>query len=79
MFPTLKSGQDILSINWFYKIMVGDLVVVKVNGKEIVKRVQNIQDHKVFVTGDNNKESTDSRYFGTVDIRQIVGKVIYHK
>jgi len=80
MFPTLKPNQDILSFNWAYfgkKPKVGDIVVIKVNGKAMVKRVQNVYDRKVFVTGDNSQESTDSRRFGPINIDQIIGKLIY--
>lgn len=77
MFPTLKKGQDILSVNWFYKVRTGDLVVIKINGKEMVKRVQKIAGDHIFVKGDNMGESTDSRHFGPVRKDQIIGKVIY--
>ena len=80
MAPTLKPGQDIISFNWAYlgrKPKIGDLVVVKINGKEIVKRVQKIQGDQVFVQGDNLYLSTDSRHFGKVKMDQIIGKVVY--
>ncbi len=80
MFPTLHSGQDVVSFNWAYlgrKPKIGDIVVIKHDGKEIVKRVQSIHDRKVFIEGDNETESTDSRAFGAINLDQIVGKVIY--
>lgn len=77
MNPTLIEGQDVLSVNWFYKIKVGDLVIVKVDGKEMVKRIQKVDDRRIFVIGDNKDESTDSRDFGPVNTDQVVGKVIY--
>lgn len=77
MFPTLKKGQDILSINWFYKPKVGDIVIIKQEGKEMVKRVQKMDGRRVFVTGDNKDESTDSRHFGSIKMDQVVGKVVY--
>ena len=81
MYPTLKSGQDVLSINWFVNPKVGDIVIVnrlQVTGyREIIKRVVKIEGDKVFVAGDNQNESTDSRDFGAVSMDQIVGKVIW--
>ena len=77
MFPTLKEGQDVLSLNWFFKPKVGDIIVLKYGGKEMVKRVEKIDDQEVFVVGDNEAESTDSRDFGTVNMDKIVGKVVY--
>lgn len=80
MLPTLKPRQDVLVFNWAYifsKPKIGDIVVIKHKSKEMVKRIQNIHDHKVCVTGDNKKESTDSREFGAISMLEIVGKVVY--
>lgn len=74
MLPTLKPGQEVLTFNWG-KASEGDIVVVK--GKKI-KRVQRITGNKVYLVGDNKKESTDSRHFGPIDQSQILGKVIYY-
>ena len=79
MLPTLKSGQDILCFNWaylFYGPKVGDIVVIRKNGKDMVKRIQKVHDREYFVEGDNNEGSTDSRSFGTVSRTEIIGKVI---
>lgn len=90
MTPTLYPNQDVLSFNWAYlgrKPKVGDIVVINVNGKEMVKRVTKVDDspgeasakrgRRILVRGDNKKMSTDSRHFGPVGMDQIVGKVIY--
>ena len=78
MLPFLKPGQDVVSVNWFYKVQPGDMVVIKQDGKEMVKRIQKIDGRCIFVAGDNSKESTDSRHFGPIRLDQVVGKVIYH-
>lgn len=77
MYPTLKNGQEVLTFNWG-KIHEGDVVVIKHNDREMVKRIQNVHDQEYFVEGDNKKESTDSRHFGPIDQSQILGKVIYY-
>lgn len=77
MFPTLRPGQDVLSINWFVSPKKGDILVIKQDGKEMVKRVQKVDGSKVFVIGDNEQKSTDSRHFGSITLDQIVGKIVY--
>lgn len=80
MFPTLWQGQDILSFNWAYlgkKPKIGDIIVIKYQGIEMVKRVKGLEGDKVLVEGDNADQSTDSRHFGSISQNQIVGKVIY--
>lgn len=80
MLPTLSPGQDVLSFNWAYigkKPKVGDIVVVEVNGRQMVKRIQKVDDRHIFVVGDNDKESTDSRDFGPISEDQIIGRVVY--
>lgn len=80
MLPTLKSGQDVLAWCWFVKLKVGDIVVFKKDGKEMVKRVRQISsDRGTFVQGDNERESTDSRKFGPIKRSQIIGKVIWYQ
>lgn len=77
MSPALRPGQDILSFNWAYlgrKPKVGDIVIVK---SGIVKRVQRIEGDKIYLIGDNMEESTDSRHFGLIDRKQIIGRVVY--
>lgn len=80
MSPTLRNGQDIISFNWAYLFQrprAGDLVVIKYQGKEIIKRIQKVDNRGIFIIGDNPTQSIDSRSFGPIDKNQIVGKVIY--
>lgn len=77
MLPTVKSGQDVLIWCWFYQPKAGDMVVIKKNDKEMIKRIQNVHDREVFVQGDNKEESTDSRSFGAIDRSEIIGKVMF--
>ena len=52
MLPTLTDGQDVLSFNWFVNPKVGDVVVIKYGGREMVKRVEKIDGEKVFVVAE---------------------------
>lgn len=78
MLPTFKSGDVVLVNRLSYllsKPKVGDFVVLK-RQKYIIKRIAAIRKEQVFVIGDNKKESIDSRSFGWIHKKEIVGKVI---
>ena len=42
-----------------------------------IKRITKIDGEKYFVSGDNEKDSMDSRRFGWIEKKDILGKVIY--
>ncbi len=77
MSPTLKPGDKVLTLNWFINPNIEDIVVAKVKGKEIIKRVAKLKKDQLFLKGDNKKESTDSRTYGWINKSAIFGKVIY--
>ena len=78
MNPTFKAG-DVVLVNRlsyiFSKPKIGDSVILK-REKYIIKRVTKTKDNAFFVMGDNKKQSTDSRKFGWLNKKEIVGKVI---
>jgi nickel-type superoxide dismutase maturation protease len=79
MEPALKHNQIVVasSLPYFFgKPQAGDIVVLS-HGKCIIKRIINVKENEIFVVGDNDKESTDSRNFGWLNKRKIIGKVIY--
>lgn len=79
MLPFLKEGEDVVSFNWAYnfsEIKIGDVVVAKIKNLLIIKRVFHIDGRRIFLKGDHEIMSTDSRNFGWLDKRQILGKAI---
>lgn len=74
MHPTLKPGQLVLFTK-SRQPKVGDVVMVRHNGMEKIKRITEIRGDEVFVVGDNVGSSTDSRHFGWVKREDIVGKL----
>jgi nickel-type superoxide dismutase maturation protease len=76
MLPNLKPGQIV--VGWQSgQSKVGDIVVVRHDGLEKIKRVAKIVGHGVYVLGDNAGASTDSRQFGYIDQTQIIGRIIW--
>lgn len=79
MLPNLKNGDGIL-INSDEKIAVGDIVLAKHPFKKsvtILKRLSEIDENgNYFLVGDNLAESTDSRTFGAISAKHILGKAV---
>ena len=79
MSPTLKNKETVLTIQyWFIKPKLRDIVLCKhpITEKLLIKRLIK-QDKSLFwIEGDNKEESTDSRDFGWVERKFIIGKVI---
>lgn len=78
MEPTLVEGQ-LLSCNMSRKaikgIKVGDIVVCKHDNRFIIKRVTRVFDQAYFVIGDNKAHSTDSRNYGAIPKKDVVGVI----
>jgi len=86
MYPTLKPGQFILLDTWAYQHKspkLNDVVVFKHEkaNQWLVKRVslwpnkQTQHNNLIYLLGDNQAASRDSRSFGGINQKQIVGKV----
>lgn len=82
MQPLLQPGEEILINPYAYRKVlpqVNHLVVAihpEKEGLEIIKRVTYLTDDGTFfLLGDNLAHSSDSRDFGTVTLKNIMGKV----
>ena len=75
MTPVFRSGKLVLFVRWkAYK--PGDVVMFRHNGAEKIKRIERIEEDKIFVVGDNPSLSTDSRHFGLIDKSLIIAKAL---
>jgi len=81
MFPTLHNGDWILVEDGYYETnppVCGELVLMahpEQSGLVMVKRVSTIDNDRVFVLGDNQSHSTDSRHFGWVHREKLTARV----
>jgi nickel-type superoxide dismutase maturation protease len=78
MLPTLKNGDAVL-INPQAKLKQGDIVLANHPYKKNVKILKRIKEFTkngdLFLIGDNADKSTDSRTFGAVPLKCVLGKV----
>lgn len=75
MEPSILAGDQVL-VTPFLKIQENDIVVFKYSGKYFIKRVIKIKHGEYYVLGDNKNHSLDSREFGFIARKDIIGKVI---
>lgn len=78
MEPAFRNGDIVLVSSFpylFRKPKIGETIVLK-KEKFIIKRIVKINADNFFVVGDNKEKSIDSRNFGWVNKKEIVGKVI---
>lgn len=77
MEPYVGPGAIVIARGVFLRLKKYDVVVVRQNGIEKIKRILHIKHGKIFLIGDNPQRSTDSRHFGWISTRSVVGKVIW--
>jgi nickel-type superoxide dismutase maturation protease len=77
MLPTLKDGDAVL-IKRRARIETGDIILANHPFKKSVKILKRVKSFTakgdLFLVGDNPPESTDSRTFGAVPLKYLIGK-----
>lgn len=78
MYPSFREGRTVLAIRASH-FRLGNVVVAKIDGREVIKRITKLRGTKFWLEGDNKLASTDSRTYGWVLKDAILGKVIWPK
>ncbi len=77
MMPILPPRTLVFGWSYFQRIKPGQVVVLEHDGIEKIKRVEKIEDDKVFVLGDHPLASTDSRHFGWLPKNLIKAVIVW--
>lgn len=76
MIPSYAPGEVVL-VKYGAQFTVGDVVLIEFTHRTDIKRVKEILGSRVFVQGDHEAVSIDSRNYGPIKNDLIIGKVIY--
>jgi len=76
MVPTL-GDRDQLLISYGAPYKVGDVIVFKHQSRIDIKRIENISNEGIFVVGDNELASLDSRSYGYISPGEVLGRAIF--
>jgi nickel-type superoxide dismutase maturation protease len=77
MMPVLPPETLVLATGWFRRIKPGSVVIFLHEGKEKIKRVEQVEDNRLFVVGDHPTASTDSREIGWIARAAVIAKVFW--
>jgi nickel-type superoxide dismutase maturation protease len=77
MVPVLPPGTNVWGNHWFQKLAVGDVIIFVHDGKEKIKRIAEIDGDQLYVLGDHEETSTDSRHFGWISRELVTAKVFW--
>lgn len=80
MEPQYSEGSLLFVSKFLRRFVRRKSVVVAADprsGRNILKRVEQIKGGKIYLSGDNSSMSTDSREFGPVEKKSILGKVLF--
>lgn len=76
MMPTLKPDKLVVATSLYSHLKPGDIVIVSHQSLEKIKRLKDIREGEIFIVGDNEEDSLDSRSFGWLSSETVLGKVI---
>jgi phage repressor protein C with HTH and peptisase S24 domain len=71
MEPALKNGRFVLGLR-SHKIRKGDFVIAQFKGKEVIKLIRDINDEKVFLSG--NRPKHDVGWIKRLDVK---GRIVW--
>lgn len=78
MVPTLPPKTLVIGVRW-RDIKPGHVVVARHEGREKIKRIEDIRDREVYLVGDHPESSTDSRHFGWIPIEDVLVRIVWPK
>lgn len=77
MLPSLKQGDYVIVLSFFYSLKENDLIVAQHSQYPIlIKRIKSLFPTYLTLCSDNPKEGLSSQEMGNIERGQVVGKVL---
>ena len=76
MMPTIQPDSLVVGL-WPCRVRNGDIVIIRHDGLDKIKRVKGVREGQIFLAGDNSAASTDSHDFGWLDCKFVLAKVCW--
>jgi nickel-type superoxide dismutase maturation protease len=73
----LPPGTLVIAHKAIKNLKPGQVVIVRHDGKEKIKRINEIKDNQIFLLGDYEQASTDSRHFGWVGQEYVIARAFW--
>ena len=77
MVPVLPPDTIVLGVRWLDNLKPGHVIIFERENRETIKRIERIDDGRLFVLGDHAETSTDSRHYGMIDIETVMARVVW--
>ncbi len=77
MLPVLPPGTLVFAFAFSKRPKIGSVVIIEHEGKEKIKRISEVRDSEIFVIGDHETSSSDSRQFGWISAETIIARVVW--
>lgn len=77
MLPVLPPGTLVFGYRWFWHLRPEKVVIAERHNREIIKRIERIEEDGLFLTGDHPEASTDSRQYGTIPKEHVKAVIIW--
>ncbi len=77
MVPTMPPNTLVIGLRFAKKLKPGQIVIVSRDGKEQIKRIDQVKGEEVYLLGDHPETSLDSRQYGWLPGRSVRARVIW--
>jgi nickel-type superoxide dismutase maturation protease len=77
MVPALPPNTLVIGWTYFRRPKPGQIMVVEHDGREKIKRIDQVEGERIYLLGDHPETSIDSRHFGWLPTGYLRARIIW--